>query len=49
VCQGVNGKVFSYWRGGNLCSPIKGEVNGGEALRKVPGRVLGPEGGEGVK
>jgi len=47
VCHGVDGEVFSYWRRGNLRLPIKGEVNRGEAFRKVPGRVLGLEGGEG--
>jgi len=47
VCQGVNRQVFSYWRRGDLRAPAEGEVNGGEAYSKVPGRVLGPEGGEG--
>ena len=47
MCQGVHRKVFPYrWRG-DLCAPAEEEVDGGEADFKVPGRVLGPEGGEG--
>ena len=45
--QGVNGEVFPYWRRGDPLVPIEGKVNGGEAYRKVPGRVLGPKRGEG--
>ena len=33
--------------GGDLCTPIEGEVHGGETSREVSGRVLGSEGGEG--
>ena len=39
--------MFSCWGGGDPRAPAEGEVNGGEAYRKVPGRVLGSEGGEG--
>jgi len=47
MCQGVNGEVLPYqWRG-DLHAPAEGEVDGGEAYCKVPGRVLGPKGGEG--
>jgi len=47
MCQGVNGEVLPYrWRG-YLRAPAEGEVAGGDAYCKVPGRVLGPKGGEG--
>ena len=47
MCQGVHRKVFPYrWRG-DLCAPAEGEGDGGETYSQVPGRVLGPEGGEG--
>jgi len=47
MCQGVYGKVRPYrWRG-DLCAQAEGEVDGGEAYCQVPGRGLGPEGGEG--
>jgi len=47
VCHGVDGQVFPYrWRG-NFCAPAEGEVDGGEAYRKMPRGVLGSEGGEG--
>jgi len=47
MCQGIHRKVFPYrWRG-DLCAPAEGEVYGGEAHCQVPGRVLGPKGGEG--
>ena len=47
MCQGVNRKVFPYRWGGDLCAPVEGEVDGGAAYCQVPGRVLGPEGGQG--
>jgi len=46
VCQGVDWEVFPQWRRGDFRPPAKGEVNGGEAFREVPGRILGSEGGE---
>jgi len=46
MCQGVDGKVFPYRRSGDSCVPAKGKVNRGEAYLKVPGGVLGHEGGE---
>jgi len=47
MCLGVHREVFPYrWRG-DLCVLAEGEVDGGEAYCQVPGRVLGPEGGEG--
>jgi len=27
VGEGVNRKVFSQWRGGGFCPPVKGKVN----------------------
>jgi len=39
--------VFPYRRREDLGAPTEGEVNGGEAYGKVPGRVLGPKGREG--
>jgi len=47
VCQGVNGEMFSRWGVGDPRAPAEREVDGREAYRKVPGRVLGSEGGEG--
>ena len=47
MCQGVYREVFPYRRRGDLCAPVAGEVDGGEANSEVPGRVLGPEGGDG--
>jgi len=47
VSEGVDQEVLSPGRGGSFCLPVKGEVYRGEAFRKVPGRILGPEGGEG--
>jgi len=41
--------VFSQGWGGELCLPVQGEVDRGEAFRKMPGRVLGPKGREGGK
>ena len=46
VCQGVDGEMLSRWGVGDSRAPAEGEVNGGEAYRMVPGRVLGSEGGE---
>jgi len=43
--------VFPLWRRCNFRSPAKGEVDGGEALSEVPGRVRCPKGveaGEGL-
>jgi len=39
--------VFPHGWGGNLGAPVKGEVYGGEAPRKVSGRVVSSKGGEG--
>jgi len=47
MCHGVNGEVLPYRWSGDLRAPAEGEVDGGEAYCKVPGRVLGPKGGEG--
>ena len=47
VCQDVNGEMFSRWGGRDLRAPAEVEVNGEEAYRKVTGRVLGSERGEG--
>jgi len=47
MCQGIIGEVFPYRWSGDLCAPAEGEVDRGEAYCKVPGRVLGPKGGEG--
>jgi len=47
VCHGVDRQVFPYRWGGDFCAPAEGEVNGGEAYRKMPGGVLGSNGGEG--
>ena len=47
VSQGVNWEVFSQRGGGAFPSPVKGEIHRGKALCEVPGRVLGPQGGEG--
>jgi len=47
VCEGVNREVFSQGRGGDLCQPVQGEVDRGEAFRMMSGRVLGPKGREG--
>ena len=45
--QGVHREVFPYrWRG-DFCAPAEGEVDGGDAYRQLPRRVLGPEGGNG--
>jgi len=47
VCHGVDRHVFPYrWRG-DLCAPAEGEVDRGEAYRKMPRGVLGSKGGEG--
>jgi len=46
VGEGVDRKVFPQGWGRDLAAPIEGEVDGGEAFREVPGRVLGPKGGE---
>jgi len=45
-CEDVDREVLPQGWGGNFCPPIKGEVDRGEALRKLPGRVLGPDGGQ---
>ena len=45
--EGVDWELLSQGWGGNFRPPVEGEVNRGEAFRQVPGRVLGPEGGEG--
>jgi len=47
VGEGVDRKVSPLGGGGNLPSPVEGEVHGGEAYPEMSGRVLGPEGGEG--
>jgi len=47
VCQGIDREVFPYWWRGDVCAPTEGEVNGGEAHRKMPVGVLGSKGGEG--
>jgi len=47
VGEGVNRKVLPQWWGGGFRPPVKGEVDRGEAYCEVPGRVLGPGGGEG--
>jgi len=47
VCQGVDGEMFPRWGSGDPRAPAEGKVDGGEAYRKVPGRVMGSEGGEG--
>jgi len=47
VCQGVNGEMVFRWGVGDPRAPAESEVDGGEAYRNVPGRVLGSEGGEG--
>ena len=39
--------MFPYWRRGDFCAPIEGEVDRAEAYRGMPGRVLGSKGGEG--
>jgi len=34
---GVDWKVFPQQRGGDICPPVKGEVDRDEAPREVPG------------
>jgi len=46
VGEGVDREVLPHRWGRDLGAPIEGEVDGGEAFREVPGRVLGSEGGE---